>query len=201
MSPTSPTRTDRSTRARRCLFGLLALMLVSAAWSEPARANPLHYRVQPEASEVTVKATSRLMNADVRFRRLSGDVTVDPNNLGTAKITLAIEAGSVDSGIGIRDNHLRSEDFFDVKRFPTITFESVRVQGAGPRATVSGRLTIRGVTREIEVPIDLALTGLALVASGEFVVNRGDYGINYQSFLSPIGNIVRVIFTFRAHVP
>ena len=201
MSPRPRRRLERSLRARRCLVGLLVLTLASAAWSAPARATPLHYRVQPEASEVTFKATSRIMNADGRFPRLSGDIVVDPKDLSTAKITLSIEAASIDTGIGMRDNHLRSEDFFDVKRFPTITFESARVQGAGQHAIVFGRLTLHGVTREVEVPVDLAVTELAIVASGELVVNRGDYGINYQSFLNPIGNTVRVVFTFRAHAP
>ena len=198
---TTPRSSPGWIRARRCLFGFLVLTLAWAAGSVPARADPLHYRVQSEASEGTFKAASRLMNADGRFSRLRGDITVDPKDLGTAKVTLSIEAASIDTGIGLRDNHLRSEDFFDAKRFPAITFESVRVQGAGRRATIAGRLTIHGVTREIEVPVDLALTELAVVASGELVVNRGDYGVNYQSFLNPIGNVVRVSFTFRAHAP
>ena len=201
MSSAFRTRVRQSTRTRRWLLAFLALTLASAAWSAPARGNPLHYRVQPEASELTFKATSRLMNADGRFPRLSGDIVVDPKDLSTAKVTLSIEAGSIETGIGLRDNHLRSEDFFDVKRFPTITFESVRVQGAGQRATVFGRLTLHGVTRDVEVPVELAMTELAVVATGELVVNRGDYGINYQSVLNPIGNIVRVAFTFRAHTP
>ena len=64
-----------------------------------------------------------------------------------------------------------------------------------------GRLTLHGVTREIAVPIDVQITNTALVASGEFIVNRGEYGINYNSFVNPIGNEVRVAFTFRARVP
>ena len=51
------------------------------------------------------------------------------------------------------------------------------------------------------MPVELAMTELAVVATGELVVNRGDYGINYQSVLNPIGNTVRVAFTFRAHTP
>ncbi|OGU27305.1 MAG: hypothetical protein A3K13_10960, partial [Gemmatimonadetes bacterium RIFCSPLOWO2_12_FULL_68_9] len=149
----------------------------------------------------TFKATSRFMDADGRFHRLGGEIVVDPKDLSTAKVTLSIEVASIDTGIGLRDNHLRSEDFFDVKRFPTITFESARVEAAGRRATVHGRLTLHGVTREVAVPVDVALTDLAIVASGEFVVNRGDYGLTYQSFLNPIGNLVRVAFTFRAHAP
>ena len=182
------------------LSALIALVLVSTWWAS-AEADPLHYRVQPEASEVTFKATSRMMNADGRFPRLSGDVIADPKDLSTAKVAVSIEAASIATGIGLRDNHLRSDDFLDVKKFPAIAFESTRVQGSGQRVTVFGRLTIHGITHEIEVPVELALSDVALVASGEFVVNRGDYGMNYQSVLNPIGNVVRVAFTFRAHTP
>ena len=201
MSPAPRMHAGRSIRARRSILGLLLLALVGAAWSATARANPVRYPLQPEASEVTFKATSRFMDADGRFHRLGGEIVVDPKDLSTAKVTLSIEVASIDTGIGLRDNHLRSEDFFDVKRFPTITFESIRVEATGRRANVHGRLTLHGVTREVAVPVDVALTDLAIVASGEFVVNRGDYGLTYQSFLNPIGNLVRVAFTFRAHAP
>ena len=101
----------------------------------------------------------------------------------------------------MRDKHLRSADFLDIEHFPTIAFQSVRVESAGRRATVVGRLTLHGVTREIAVPVDVQITDIALVASGEFIVNRGEYAMNYNSFLNPIGNEVRVAFTFRARVP
>jgi polyisoprenoid-binding protein YceI len=158
----------------------------------------MRFRVQPEASDVTFRATSRLMNAEGKFQRVSGEVVVDPKDLTTAKITLSIEAGSIDTGIGMRDSHLRSEDFLDVKRFPYITFESERVEATGRRASVFGRLTVHGVTREIAVPVEVDVTDIAMVATGEFVVDRHDYGLTYKSFINPIGNDVRVIFTFRA---
>lgn len=173
-------------------------VLVLVVGSPPAPAEPLRFVIQPEASEVTFQATSRLMNADGRFHRLAGEVVVDPRDLATARVTLSIEAVSIDTGIGMRDNHLRSPDFFDVQRYPTITFESLRVEATGRRAAVTGRLTLHGVTREIAVPVDVALSEVAVVASGEFVLNRGDYGMTYNSFLNPIGNEVRVSFTFRA---
>ena len=176
-------------------------LLLTLAWSlcdTAAWADGIRYRIQPEASEVTFRATSRLMNAEGRFHRVSGEVAVDPQDFSTTKITLSIEAGSIDTGIGMRDSHLRSEDFFDVKKFPAITFESQRVEGSGRRANVYGQLTIHGVTREIEVPVEIAVTDIALMAKGEFVINRRDYGINYQSSLNPVGNDARVQFTFRA---
>ena len=58
--------------------------------------------------------------------------------------------------------------------------ERQRVEGSGRRANVYGQLTIHGVTREIEVPVEIAVTDVALMAKGEFVINRRDYGINYR---------------------
>jgi polyisoprenoid-binding protein YceI len=175
-----------------------ALLLLVLAGSAPAKAESLRFRIQPEASEITFRATSRLMNAEGHFGRFSGDVVADPAGPTGAQISLTIDAASLDTGIEMRDKHLRSADFFDIERFPTIAFQSVRVETAGRRATVMGRLTLHGVTREIAVPVDVQT---ALVASGEFIVNRGEYAMNYNSFLNPIGNEVRVAFTFRARVP
>jgi len=176
----------------------LAVALLLAAWHTPAGADAIRFRIQPDGSEVTFRATSRLMNAEGQFHRMAGEVAVDPRDLATARVTLSIDAGSIDTGIGMRDNHLRSEDFFDVKKFPTITFESQRVEGSGRRVNVVGQLTIHGLTREIIVPVEVRVSDIALVASGELVINRRDYGIVYQSFLNPIGDDVRISFTFRA---
>jgi len=176
---------------------MLATLAAGGA-SPPAAADPRRFAVQPEASEVTFHATSRLMNANGRFHRVGGAVVVDPRDLATARISLAIETASIDTGIGMRDNHLRSPDFLDAQRFPTITFESLRVETMAGGAAVTGRLTLHGVTREITVPVDVTVSEIAMVASGELVLNRRDYGINYTSSLNPVGNAVRVSFTFRA---
>jgi polyisoprenoid-binding protein YceI len=180
---------------------LTALVLVMFTGSPLAGAESLRFRIQPEASEITFRATSRLMNAEGHFGRFSGDVVADPTGPTGARISLTIDAASLETGIEMRDKHLRGADFFDIERFPTIAFQSVRVEASGRRATVTGRLTLHGVTREIAVPVDVQITETALVASGEFIINRGEYAMNYNSFLNPIGNEVRVAFTFRARVP
>src|SRR5262245_5939541 len=197
--PSQPSRLRSPTLAAPGWIGVaLLLTLTSSLCDTVAWADGIRYRIQPEASEVTFRATSRLMNAEGRFHRVSGEVTADPQDFSAAKITLSIEAGSIDTGIGMRDSHLRSEDFFDAKKYPTITFESQRVEGSGRRANVYGQLTIHGVTRDIEVPVEVALSDVALTAKGEFMVNRRDYGRNSDSLINPVGHDVRVQFTFRA---
>ena len=183
----------------RFALGLLLGMILTAA--APLHAEVTRFRIQPEASELTFHATSRLMNADGRFSRFAGDVTVDPADFKTARVTVSVEAASLDTGIARRDRHLRSEDFFQVEKFPAITFESLRVEGAGRRLLVVGRLTLRGVTREVRVPVDVSVAGNRLEARGQFDVKRTDHGLNYNSAVNPIGEQVRIAFAFRGQAP
>lgn len=180
----------------RVILALLVLALAAAPC--PAEAAPLRFRVQPEASELRFHATSRLTNVDGRFSRFDGEVLADPADLSTARVSMKVEAASIDTGIRRRDNHLRSEDFLRVDRFPAITFQSTRVEVSGRRLVLTGRLTLRGVTKEVAVPMDVAVTGDQLEARGQLDINRGDYGINYDSYLNPIGQRVRIQFAFRA---
>jgi polyisoprenoid-binding protein YceI len=177
---------------------LLGLILAATA---PLHAEVTRFRIQPQASEVAFHATSRLMNADGRFSRFAGDVTVDPADLHTARVTVRVEADSLDTGIAMRDRHLRSEDFFHVEKFPAITFESLRVEGAGRRLLVVGRLSLRGVTREVRVPVDVSVAGNRLEARGQFDVRRTDHRMIYDSTMNPIGDRVRIEFAFRAEAP
>jgi polyisoprenoid-binding protein YceI len=172
--------------------------LLPGGFARPAAAELVRFRIQPDASQLTFKATSRLMNADGKFHRFRGEVLADTKDLATARVTLAVEAASIDTNITRRDDHLRSEDFFHAERYPTITFESIRVEPAGQRLTLVGRLTVRGVTREVAVPVDVEVSDSTLVARGAFDLRRTDYGIRYTSFMNPIGDVVRVAFAFRA---
>jgi polyisoprenoid-binding protein YceI len=85
-----------------------------------------------------------------------------------------------------------------VERFPAITFESVRVEGAGRRVLLVGRLTLLGVTKEVTVPVEVSVVGGRVEARGQFDIKRTDYGIRYESFMNPIGDRVRIEFAFRA---
>jgi len=186
-----------ATVARARAVALVAALALLAPVDSAAQVVP--YRVQPEASELVFFATSRLMNAEGRFTRFQGTVDADPANpAGGGKVSLKIEAASLDTGIAMRDRHLRSDDFFDVARFPAITFESTRIEGSGRRLLVTGTLTIKGVAREITVPVDVTATPSALMATGELSVSRADHGITYDSTLNPIGSTVRISFAVRA---
>jgi polyisoprenoid-binding protein YceI len=123
-----------------------------------------------------------------RFKSFSGAVVIDPLNPETTKITVDIDASSVDSALPARDAHLRSEEFFDVDRHPQITFRSrgATFLGAG-RYAVAGELTIRGVEQPVRLVVELFgqapdVTGTARLgfkATGK--LQRARWGITWNA--------------------
>ena len=172
----------------------LVLLLLGAS---PTWADTVRYPLGPSHGNVFFKATSRLVDADGTFHRFAGEVRVDPKALEQAVVSLAIDAASVDTGILRRDDHLRSEDFFHVTRFPQITFASRRVAPADGKVLVTGDLTLHGVSREVTVPVELELSAGALRARGEFTIRMSDYGMTYRSWFNPLRDEVRILFDLR----
>lgn len=182
------------TRPRRLLAAGALLLLLPAGL---ARADTVRYRLGPAQGTLSFKATSRLVDADGRFHRFSGEVRVDPNALDQAVVTLVVEAASVDTGIRRRDDHLQSQDFFQAERFPHITFTSRRVAPADGKVLVTGDLTLHGVSREVTVPVELERSAVALRARGKFTIRMSDYGMTYRSWFNPLRDEVRILFDFR----
>jgi polyisoprenoid-binding protein YceI len=144
-------------------------------------------------------AIKHLMIATVRgqFTDVKGTVVVDENDATTARIDITIGTKSVTTSDEKRDGHLRSPDFFDAERFPAMTFRSKRVESrSGDSFRVVGDLTIRDVTRE--VPVDVELLGRAKDPWGaeragfeaRTKINRGDYGLTWNAALEAGGVLV-----------
>lgn len=177
--------------SRRVLGVALWLTLVAAApeaWADAARA----FVVDPATSHIRFYATSRFVDAEGWFHRFDGTILIDESRAEGASGKLVVELASVDTRNRLRDDHLRSADFFDVDRHPTATFVTTAVQPGDRQWTVLGQLTIRGVSRPITLPVTVSRIGDALRVAGELVVSRREFGISYQSVLNPIKDEVRV---------
>ena len=172
----------------------LGLLLLGG---EPAGADTVRYRLGAPHGSISFKATSRMADADGRFHRFQGEVRLDPKALERAVVSLAIDAASVDTGILRRDDHLRSEDFFHVARYPRITFASRRVSPADGKILLTGDLSLHGVSREVAVPVELELSAGTLRARGEFAIRMSDYGMTYRSWFNPLRDEVRILFDLR----
>ena len=115
-------------------------------------------RWQIDSSHSGIQFTVRhLVIAKVRgqFSRWTGSLETPGRDFARASLDVAIDASSIDTGVADRDAHLRSADFFDVERYPEITFTSTRVtQAAADRLRVTGALTIKGVTRDVVLDVE-----------------------------------------------
>jgi len=121
------------------------------------------------------------------FQKMTGSVEFDGKDITKALVSVEIDAASINTRAAKRDAHLRNPDFFDVDKFPTITFTSKRIEPAGPgKFRMIGDLTMHGVTKEIvlngEGPSKPFLNPNGTVYSGATAtgtINRRDFGINY----------------------
>ena len=130
-----------------------------------------------------------------RFTGVDGTVTIaDPIEQSTVEVTLAM--ATVDSGDGTRDDHLRSADFFDVEHHPTATFRSTAVTVADGAGRLWGELTIKDVTRPVELAVDYIgrvtdpWDNDRLVFSASGLINREDWGLTWNMVLEAGGWLV-----------
>ena len=132
-----------------------------------------------------------------RFKAVEGTILYDEADPTRSLVDVRIDAASIDSGVEQRDGHLKSPDFLDVANHPMIAFKSTRVEPIDARrARVFGDLTIRGVTREVE--LDAVYTGGGVNPWGKQVIgfeattriNRKDFGLTWNVALETGGFLV-----------
>lgn len=166
--------------------------------TEAPRAVATRWQVDPSHTEVEF-GVRHLMISTVkgRFGKVSGTVAVDPATPGEARVDVTIDITSIDTREEKRDAHLRSPDFFDADHFPTMTFHGGKLAGdLDGDFTLSGDLTIRGVTRPVtlDVTFEGAVTdpwgGKRRGYSARGKLNRQDFGLTWNAALEAGGVVV-----------
>lgn len=200
------------TSFHRRLVAILALVMATGAvgWSAAAGA-PDSYAVDPAHTS----ATFRIEHTGIswvagRFDEMSGKCVIDKADANHSTFEMTIAATSIDTNNAKRDEHLRSEDFFNAKQFPQMTFKSTSVKKAAATQPadadaayeVTGDFTMHGVTR----PVTFILHGgkTAELPKGtqrvgfftEFSLKRSDYGMDKLSAV--VGNEVKIVVSFEA---
>ena len=163
------------------------------------QAAPTAWKLDPAHSAAEFKV-KHMMIANVKghFTGLSGSLALDENNLGNSRVEAVIDAASVNTREPQRDGHLKSADFFDVEKFPTLTFRSTGIQRTGEdELSVTGDLTIHGVTRpvvfKVEGPTPPAKDpwgNLRIGLSAATKINRKDFGLTWNAALETGGILV-----------
>ena len=161
------------------LFGVVALAIPSVVLADTWQIDPPHSSAQFSVRHMGI---STVRGA---FTKVSGTVEYDSADVSKSSVNVTIDAASVDTRVEARDNHLRSPDFFDAAKYPTLTFRSTRVESNGKgKLKVTGDLTMHGVTKTVVLdvegpsdPIKDPRGGLHMGASATTTVNRQDFGI------------------------
>lgn len=171
-----------SLASRRLATPVLALLLAGAVDAET-------YAVDATHSAVDFSIRHMVGRTKGRFAQFEGTIAFDPASPEATRISGTIQASSIDTGNEKRDQHLRSQDFFWVEEHPTITFTSTAVQKkTDTLLQVTGQLTMRGVTREVTLPVEILGTGLNPMSgkkqvgmATELTVKRSEFGVNHWS--------------------
>jgi polyisoprenoid-binding protein YceI len=176
-----------------------------ATTQQPSAPTITQWRI--DASHTSVGfAVKHMMISTVRghFGAVDGTLRADPDDWTRSSIEVSIQADSIDTREEKRDAHLRSADFFDVEKYPTLTFKSTRIEAAGShRYRVTGDLTIRGVTKPVTLDVTEEGQGkdpwggerAGFSASG--TVDRSAFGLNWNQALELggwlVGNEIKIV--------
>jgi polyisoprenoid-binding protein YceI len=166
------------------LAAAIALAVSAGAMSAQAK----DYKIEAAHSEADF-AIKHMAISTVHgsFHGLSGVVKFDPANMAKSGVEATIDVTTVDTGVAARDGHLKSPDFFDAAKFPTMTFKSTSVVKAGDHYDVKGDLTLHGVTKS--VTLNLETPGKEQVGMDKKVhrgftatttINRKDFGLTWN---------------------
>jgi len=129
-----------------------------------------------------------ISNVPGEFDKFSGTITYSPTDLAGSSADVSIDVDSINTRIAKRDAHLKSPDFFDAAKFPTITFVSTKFTPG----YITGNLTMKGVTKVITIPVTISgpvneMGHQAIGITGSVTINRQDYGVNWNKTLDQGG--------------
>jgi len=183
-------------------FAALALLLI------PSLVFASTWNIDSDHSSTGFKVR-HLMVSNVKgtFGKVQGVVNVDDQDITRSNVSVTIDTASIDTGVAKRDTHLRSPDFLDVAKFPTMTFVSTRVEKNGNGLKVTGNLTLHGVTRPVVLDVEGPSAqskdpwgNFRRGASASAMINRKDFGLTWNKALETGGVVVGEEVTINIEV-
>lgn len=179
------------------LSGLLVVLAQNNAQAQTYTIDPVHSAALYRAGHMGMS------HSWGRFNEISGTVTVDEQNQANDAFDITINAASIDSGAGKRDEHLRSPDFLNAKQFPTITFKSTSVKPIDAKTLeVTGTLTLHGVSKPLTVKVEKVgggksqMGGTTIGMESTFQIKRSDFDM--KNMLQAIPDDVLLIVSLEA---
>jgi polyisoprenoid-binding protein YceI len=163
------------------MYQRLLLLMAGIALSFASVAQQL--KPVGDSSSVAFTIKNFGLSVSGSFKGLKGTIQFDPQHLGASSFAVTVDASTVNTGIDMRDNHLRKEEYFSVADHPLISFNSTKITASNKDGYlfIFGDLTIKGVTKSISFPFRAVPNGNGYTFSGSFSFNRKDFGVGGSS--------------------
>lgn len=173
-------------RVQMAGWAAAAMLAVSAGAIQAQAAR--QWQIDPYHSEADFQIRHMgLSTVHGSFRGVTGKILLDPQNIGGAYVEAWIDVASVDTGVPPRDTHLKSPDFFDVAKYPTMSFKSTHIDKGPGWYDVSGDLILHGVTKRVVLrlePLGKEQVGMDKKIHRGFtattIINRKDFGLTWN---------------------
>lgn len=146
-----------------------------------AFAKAQQYKPIDEKSEVKFTIKNFGINTGGSLSGLKGSIKFNPSEVAGSVFNVSVDVNTINTGIEGRDKHLKKDEYFDAEKFSTISFESTNISGNQNGYTVSGKLTIKGVTKNVSFPFKAISENNSLTLTGSFTINRKDFGVGGSS--------------------
>lgn len=177
------------------------VLAASLGWALPM-AHAVEYKsVALDKSKVSFHYKQMGVAMDGQFKKFSPQLSFDPAKAANAKASIEIELASVDAGSAEADDEVVGKSWFNVKSFPKATFVSTGIQPAGPNQfDVTGKLTLKGQTRDVAFVLKHTPQGANGVLSGSLVIRRGDFSIGEGPWakFDVVANDIQINFQLTA---
>ncbi len=174
---------------------LIAIVLASTVAVSAASAQTVTWQLDPAHSNAQFSVRHLgLSNVQGEFTKMSGTVQIDDADISKSSVNATIDVASIDTRVQDRDNDLKSPNFFDVAKYPTMTFQSTKIVKTGDgTAKMTGNLTLHGVTKEVTFDVTgptkvIQVMGTRRGASATAKINRQDFGLVYMTNTLPGGD-------------
>lgn len=161
------------------------------------------YKIDPNHSSAnfTVRHAG-VSTVHGRFSNVSGTITLDDANPANSKVVADIKTDSINTDNAQRDGHLKSPDFFDASKYPDIKFESTKVEKRGDQWVATGNLTIKDVTKQVELPFEMNKAKMGpndvLGVNSELKINRMDYHVDWNKVPGMVGQDIKIEINVEA---
>ena len=176
---------------------LSSLTLAVSLLASAALAETTEWTIDPAHSSVGFSVPHMMVSeVDGQFKTYSGKAQLDEADLTKSQVEFSADVASIDTGNAERDKHLKSPEFFDVEKFPKLTFKSTKITKAGKGYKLKGQLTLHGVTKE--VTLDATVSQPVKNPWGKQVravkingkLKRSDYGLSWNKTLDQGGVVI-----------